>query len=215
MTHENETGPGEAVPSKLEATPAGGGDRPAISPGRRRFVTGVATGSILMTVANRPALAGVCTPSAWVSGNLSPRTDQESCGGRSPGFWKANVQRWPSLYDPGTCKNKGPGTCNKFNDDGTPFHQGVGDGSGPFFGSTFGALTLMQVLWLKGHEDPHQLGAHIVAALLNAVTIPEYGMTEADVVEIWFQLETKGFYEVSGIVMDAEEVVRFIQNTFD
>lgn len=193
-------------------------DQPVASPGRRRFVTGLATGSVLMTVANRPAMAAWCTPSAWVSGNLSrPNGQVKSCGGRSHGFWRTQPKNWPSRYRPGTCKNGGPGTCTDYKGDGTPFHQGVGNGTGPFAGSRFGELTLMQVLWLQGNSDPHKLGGHFVAALLNSITIPNYGLSEATVIDMWFQLETQGFYlpPSGAATMTPEDVAEFLQNTFD
>lgn len=211
----------------VDTTPVEGGSGPSSS--RRRFVAGLATGSILMTVASRPAIAGGggkggggkgdwkkgawCTPSAWVSGNLSNNHSKQNCGGRSPGYWKTDPKRWPSKYKAGSC-NKGKGTCTDYKNDGTGFHQYKG---GPFAGSFFGNKSMMQVLWLQGHSDPHQLGAHIVAAFLNAATIANYGMTRSMVVDIWYQLSTQGFYQPSpgAPVMTAEEVVDFIQNTFD
>lgn len=214
----------------VDTTPVEGGSGPSSS--RRRFVAGLATGSILMTVASRPAIAGGggggkggggkgdwkkgawCTPSAWVSGNLSNNHAKQNCGGRSPGYWKANASRWPSKYKPGSCSSKKGGNCTDYKNDGTAFHQYKG---GPFAGSFFGNKSMMQVLWLQGHSDPHQLGAHIVAAFLNAATIANYGMTRSMVVDIWYQLSTQGFYQPSpgAPVMTAEEVVDFIQNTFD
>jgi hypothetical protein len=207
----------------LDKAPEGGA---APSSSRRRFIAGLATGSIVMTVASRPAIAGGgggkgdwkkgawCTPSAWVSGNLSQNQSRQSCGGRSPGYWKANANRWPSKYKPGSCARGGKGNCSDYKNDGTAFHQYKG---GPFAGSFFGNKSMMQVLWLQGHSDPHKLGAHIVAAFLNASTIANYGMTPSMVVDIWYQLSTRGFYQPSpgAPVMTAEEVVLFIQNTFD
>ncbi|MDX9740595.1 MAG: hypothetical protein RBT81_05405 [Gammaproteobacteria bacterium] len=210
----------------LNAAQAEGGATPSSS--RRRFIAGLATGSIVMTVASRPAIAGGgkggggkgdwkkgawCTPSAWVSGNLSQGDTRQSCGGRSPGYWKANAKRWPSKYKPGSCKSS-KGNCTEYKSDGTAFHQSKG---GPFAGSFFGSKTMMQVLWLQGHSDPYQLGAHIVAAFLNASTIANYGMTPSTVVDMWYQLNTQGFYQPSpgAPMMTAEEVVIFIQNTFD
>jgi hypothetical protein len=199
------------------------------SSSRRRFIAGLATGSILMTVASRPALAGGnggggkgdwkkggwCTPSAWVSGNLSQNQSRESCGGKSPGYWKANANRWPtSKCKPGTCASKKGGNCTDYKNDGTAFHQHRG---GPFAGNFFGDRSMMQVLWLQGHSDPHQLGSHIVAAYLNALTISNYGMTPSMVRDMWYQLSTRGFYQPSpgAPAMTGEEVVQFIQNTFD
>lgn len=191
-----------------------------VSVERRRLIKGVATGSVLMTVANRPAMGAWCTPSAWVSGNLSqPDKLRKTCGGRSPGFWRTRVERWPSRYSPGTCATSTPGTCTSYNDDGTPFHMALINAAGlrgVFYGTTFGTRTLMQVLWLEGSGDPYRLGAHIIAGLLNAATVPDYGMNENMVKEIWRQIEMQGYYQPSvGDPMYPQDVVKFLQNTFD
>ena len=75
---------------------------------------------------------------------------------------------------------------------------------------------MMEVLWSKGHEDPDKLGAHIIAAYLNAKTIPEYGMTPKQVLDMYNQLERRGYYQPggAGAPMSRQEVVMFIQNTF-
>lgn len=72
---------------------------------KRKLLKGAAVAPLLMTIASRPVLAmGICTPSAWVSGNLSDHNKERECGGRSPGYWKTKPGRWPNSYKPGTCK---------------------------------------------------------------------------------------------------------------
>jgi hypothetical protein len=214
---------------------------------RRRILKGAAVvAPLMMTVASRPVLGmgARCTPSAWVSGNLSDhKDDRYSCGGRSPGYWKTNPQRWQGTgCIPGTYggeesrhqsrlrkrswgaksgydeKHNWYGTTKSYNSDGTPFHQfsRLGRHRGIFTGRVYGDKTMMQVLWSKGHEDPYQLGAHIAAAYLNAKTIPEYGMTPKQVLDMYNQLERRGYYQPSsgGAPMSRQEVVMFIQNTF-
>jgi hypothetical protein len=185
---------------------------------RRRFIKGIATGAVLITVASRPAMGAWCTPSAWVSGNLSAHDDADTCGGRSPGYWATQPDRWPPQYRPGTCDDDEHGTCKKYESDGTPFHNITNSAglTGPFYNNgTFKTLTMMQVLWLGGGGDAYQLGAHLCAALLNAATIPNYGMDEATVKEIWRQLATQGYYQPSvGTPMYPQDVVAFIKNTF-
>jgi len=180
---------------------------------RRRFLKGAAATPVIMTVASRPVMGAYCTPSAWVSGNLSdngPKVD--SCGGRSPGFWKARPDKWSRTgYLPGTCKNWSyKSTCKVYKDDGTKFNAVFVSGN-PHYDNK----TLMQVLWLEGYEDPYQLGAHIVAAVLNAASKPNYGMSVADVQKIYSQLAMTGVYQPSvGDPMTAQDIVKFIQNTF-
>jgi hypothetical protein len=184
---------------------------------RRRFLKGAAGAApILMTVASRPVLGAQCTPSAWVSGNLSDHGHTRlSCGGRSPGYWKARPRRWDvTHYRPGTCKEDldyRHSTCTAYKGDGTAFNAVFPAGN-----SYYDGKTLMQVLWLDGGGDPYQLGAHIVAALLNADSIADYGMKPEDVIEIYRQLVTTGMYKPSaGDSLTAQDVVLFIQNTFD
>lgn len=186
---------------------------------KRRLLKGAAVAApLLMTAASKPVMAGICTPSAWVSGNLSDHGQERPCGGKSPGYWKQRPKDWPGIYSPGNCteldnmgmpKEMG---CTVFDDSGTKFHMTSG---GIFDGSYFGGNTLMQVCHLDGTGDPYQLGAHIVAALLNAQTIPNYGMQPSQVIEIYRQLDAHGEYTTStGQKLGAEEVVLFIQNTF-
>ncbi len=187
---------------------------------RRRILKGAAVATpLMMTVASRPVLGAQCTPSAWVSGNLSDHDhDRLSCGGRSPGYWKANPHRWAGTgFNPGTCEETSRfGTCYEYNSDGTPFHRfNRLDRRGVFPGHYYRNKTLMQVLWLRGHQDPYQLGAHIVAALLNAASFPDYGMTVRQVIHMYGQLARRGYFQPStGDPMSPQEVVLFIQNTF-
>lgn len=182
--------------------------------GRRRILKGATVAPLLMTVASRPVLGAQCSPSAWVSGNLSDHGhERDTCGGRSPGYWKTNRHhRWASTgYQPGTPigdeKNDNGTACN-YHEDGTKFHH-------VFAGSQYGNKSMMQVLWLTEGEDRYQLGSHIVAALLNAASIPDYGVSVEDVKEIYRQLELTGYYQTStGETMTPQAVVLFIQNTF-
>ena len=183
---------------------------------RRHLLKGIGVSApLMMTVASRPVLGAQCTPSAWVSGNLSAQAESHSCGGHSPGYWKTDPARWMGTgFTPGTCAEMTrTGVCRAFESDGTAFHQSAG---GVCAGHAFGDRTMMQVLWLRGHMDNYQLGAHIVAALLNAASIPDYGMDQNDVIDMYRQLVNSGYYQPSvGPAMSAQECVRFIHNTFD
>jgi len=180
---------------------------------RRKILKGATVTPLLMTVVSRPVLGAQCSPSAWVSGNLSDHGhERDTCGGRSPGYWQTNRHyRWsPTGYNPGTKEDQdhaGHGQC-PYKSDGTKFHE-------IFAGHRYSDKSLMQVLWLEGHDDKYQLGAHIVAALLNAASMPDYGMSVDNVKEIYRQLEMYGEYRTStGETMTPEAVVMFIQNTF-
>ena len=182
---------------------------------RRRFLKGTAGAApILLTVASRPVLGAQCTPSAWVSGNLSHPDSDKECGGRSPGFWRTKPDRWPLGYNPGTCTDASrKGTCKEWNSDGTAFHVGLSS-SGVFAGTQYGTDTLMQVLWREGHSDMYELGAHLVAALFNAESISSYGMSPAEIIAMANQVLTTGTFTTStGQILSAQDVVLFIQNT--
>jgi len=185
-----------------------------VSDSRRQILKGAAAAPLLMTVISRPVMGAQCSPSAWVSGNLSNQGNEKpTCGGYSPGYWKTNQNdQWAATgYNPGTKKSGGMnnGTACNYNVDGTPFHS-------VFAGSKFGSTSMMHVMWLTSNEDQYQLGSHIVAALLNAASIPDYGMSVADVQDIYQQLDSAGYYQTStGETMTAEAVVMFIQNTFN
>jgi hypothetical protein len=165
------------------------------SQGRRHFLKGsAAVAPVVITVASRPVLGAQCTPSAWVSGNLSDHGNfRTSCGGFNPTYWASSPSLWPAPYKPGT----------KFNDVFT-LGNGYYDGK-----------TLLQVLSLTAGEDPYGLGKNIVAALLNAASVTDYGMDVATVQEIYKQLVLNGIYQPSsGDPMIAQDVVAFIQNTY-
>ena len=87
---------------------------------KRRLLKGAVVAPLLVTVASKPVLAGICTPSAWVSGNLSDHNKERECGGHSPGYWKTKPGQWPGPYKPGTCKAV---SKHEYKGDGTRFHD--------------------------------------------------------------------------------------------
>ncbi|MDZ7803446.1 hypothetical protein [Thiohalophilus sp.] len=138
--------------------------------GRRRLIRGAAATPVIFTLASRPAWGGVCTISVMASDNLSHPGRTDDCRGCTPGYWKQHPDMWPAPYEAGTCvdggnnkKGKGASGCQNYGDDGTKFKH--------VFGMAHPAghnKTMMQVMQLGGGEDPYQLGAHAVAAVLNA-----------------------------------------------
>lgn len=152
----------------------------------RRKLTGAATlgVSAVFTLASRPVWANQCTISGMASGNLSS-PDNIVCAGCTPGYWINHPMNWPAPYLPGTCLEcqvTGSGNkCKAWKNDGTVFP----------FPSTFKdqGKTMMQVLAMTGNEDPYQLGAHAIAALLNsAATYPgnfSFGYLPGDILGLW------------------------------
>jgi len=193
----------------------------------RRKLAGAAIGATaILTLASQPVLAGVCrSPSAAFSGNMSHHGTPITCSGRSPGFWKERPEEWPTTYDPGSCSDQ----CNKVENwsAGTLFHPlFAGDN---FFANIDGdsmtdptSLSMMQVMQMNDGNnswhlsDPDNLGAHIVAALLNA----EAGLTPVlsvpDVTNMWREWESQGYFEpVAGVQWNSKDIVKYIVSTFD
>ncbi len=172
---------------------------------RRKFLIKGASASapIILTVASRPAMGGnFCTPSGFLSGNLSNPDDDDdddhSCNGKSPGYWK---HRFPQKY-------KDVRFSTIF---GGVWHDGHGRPWDP-------DITLYEVLKLKGHDDRHRFGFHSVAVYFNAVYRLDlnYPMRTETVVDIVQQILTLGVYTdpSTGISMDAHEVKHFFEGTY-
>ena len=157
----------------------------SVDESRRRFgKSGLAVSGVLLTLASRPVLGQwACqSPSGFQSGNVSTHGQPTLCEGRTPGYWQAPNKQWPSPYTAGTCTNKKQPSSNDPVDwtGGTPFSDTFSCGmNGAMYKSAClhvknapckptSPLSLMQVLLLGGTNDRYQLGAHIVAALLNA-----------------------------------------------
>lgn len=198
----------------------------------RRRLTGAGLGvSAIFTLASRPVLAAHCTSaSAAVSGNLSQHGTPLTCTGLSPGYWKQHPESWPSPYLPGKCEND----CNKTESwssnsiNATLFHP-------VFYGDKFFAdldsnpitektsLSMMQVLKMNdgsnpwGLEDADNLGAHIVAALLNAASgKTNNALTESNVKTMWQECQMKGYFEpLAGVEWYPPRVVEYIVSTFE
>ncbi len=160
-----------------------GAQHPPMNESRRRFtqVSAVATSAVLMTLASRPVLANQCSISGAMSGNTSqPGAGTVTCVGCTPGFWLNPVGSalW-SPYSPGTClQQAGNGSCKEWDTSGTKFHA-------VFAGSLFGNKTMAEIIQLGGTGDPYQLGAHAVAAMLNATHLQNFGYTGGDIIKMW------------------------------
>jgi hypothetical protein len=211
--------------------PTAAPEQDAINQSRRKL-TGAALGaSAIFTLASRPVLAGQCmTPSAAVSGNLSQHGTPITCSGRTPGYWKTHYApgSWPSPYLPGGC-NGGQNMCNKVQNwsGGTLFHPLF---SGTQFmanldgnpGTPNTSLSMMQVMMLNdgsnpwGLTDPDNLGAHIVAALLNASVVPSLTpvLSAADVINMWNEWASKGYFEpTANVKWNSAQIVDYLKTT--
>jgi hypothetical protein len=203
----------------------------SVDESRRRFgKSGLAASGVILTLASRPVLGcwDCLSPSGFQSGNVSYHGQPPQCEGRTPGYWQAPGKQWPSPYTAGTCTNKKQPSSNDPVDwkNGTPF-------SGTFNCGTNGAmyqscclpvknapckqtspLSLMQVLLLGGKDDRYQLGAHIVAALLNARMGWTDVLTVQAVKDMFNEWAAKGYYEPSaGIKWYGADIVTYLKTT--
>jgi len=167
-------------------TPPEASQNDAIDQSRRKL-TGAALGvSAVFTLASRPVWANQCTISGMASGNLSS-PGGVICAGCTPGYWLNHPMNWPAPYTAGTClecQSTGSGNeCKEWKNDGTPFSL--------FSSTLYPGKSMMQVLAMTGNEDPFQLGAHAIAALLNsAADYPanySYGYLPGDIFALWTQ----------------------------
>lgn len=163
---------------------------------RRRFIRGAgAVIPVVLTVNARSALAATClSPSASASIDLlhsRPNRTQESCSGRTPGYWK---EAWKTH----------------------PTEWGLSGGEGVLFSSVFGSgydgKALKEVMDLKGYEDPYELGAHLCAAYLNYKMgwVPTSVLDLSDLIAMWNGRNT-GYSPISGVVWYGADIVTYLK----
>lgn len=176
--------------------------------GRRRFVRGAGVGvTAIVTLVPRSSLAGSClSPSASASINLlHSRADrmQETCSGKSPGFWKAQNHRNAFNATGADQKRFGDTFWNPSNLSGLSFLQVLENGNGE--NSANGSL-----------RDSAELGSHLVAAWCNwkSRKVPATVLDE-------MKLKAMSEYAISGYeptpgapLWYGSDIVRFIQSTF-
>lgn len=163
--------------------------------GRRRFArSGVAASGIIATLTSGPVLGTVCkSPSGFLSGNLSNHQQATTCMGRSPGYWK-NHNQWP-IQNRNTCKFRSVFTVPE---------------SSPYY-----PITMLNMLTEQGC-DKHNLGMHLVAAYLNYKAGWSPFLTDSRLQSMWNELRMNGYFEpTAGVKWTAEEVVQYIQKTFN
>lgn len=196
---------------------------------RRSFTkSGLVASGVLLTLASRPVLGGGSSgggwecksPSGFLSGNLSQHGTPITCQGRTPGYWGTNTDTshpWPSPYKTGKCINTGKtqyykswSTTNStmFKDSSLGFNCSYSKSS------IYAKYSMMQVILLGGSGDPYQLGAHCVAALLNARMGWTPVLTEAQVRNIFNEYASKGYFEpAAGVKWYPADIVAYLKST--
>lgn len=151
----NKSSTGEAVSQELPEQTE--------SKRRRVLTSAISASALIVTAANQPAWAGDrCTRSALNSANLSGRQTFLGCG-RSAGFWKTNLDKWPSDCSAsqsftaifGSWKYKSPSIV------------------------LFDGKTLGQVIQYSGTSDnnPGNIAKHVVGAYVNAHAFPKSSLS--------------------------------------
>ena len=186
---------------------------PPISTGRRRLIhAGLATGSVVMTVASRPVLGQACTVSTIGSHTALTSHTTTTCVpamGLSPEQWKARADTWPSPYCGVAAQALSyQGVTTR---EPTAYHcptTGLG-------GRVFGSHTMIEVIDItNGGRNLDTLGRYTVAALLNARSGRSPMLPEAVVRNMWNDLINRGYFEpTAGVQWGAAEIVAYIRTT--
>jgi len=182
---------------------------------RRRFMKGgLAAAPVLMTLVSRPVLGAQClSPSAFCSGNVSsPSAGAPVCQGTTPGFWKQpqHFSDWPLGFNPtpttsGSGKRLSTTAATMFHSSSTGFSVGTL--------YNFKGKTLLEVLETTG-GPPADVGRHIGAALLNALTGRNSMPSDAIVRAIWNEYASKGYYEpTAGVQWNHTQICDYLKST--
>jgi hypothetical protein len=207
--------------SEMENTPLAHGladqTKPAVDESRRHFTkSGLAVSGVLLTLASRPVLGAVqCqSPSGFISGNVSATGTPQECSGLSPGYWKNHPEAWPSPYKAGTCSAGCGQASNWTNVDATMFVAAFNCSN---HGLIYAPYTMFEVISSGGGSvDPQELGAHIIAALLNARKLLTPVLTEPQVINMFNEWNLNGYFEpTAGVKWYGEDIVEYIISTFD
>ena len=82
------------------------------------------------------------------------------------------------------------------------------------YGAGYLKYSMMQVILLGGNGDPYQLGAHCVAALLNAKMGWTPVLTEAQVRAMFNDYASYGYYEpTAGVKWYPADIVTYLKST--
>jgi hypothetical protein len=185
---------------------------PAPNPGRRRLMQGgLGSAPLLMTLVSRPVLGQqqCFSPSGFVSMPTSQHGNPIICRGRTPGYWKQtqHFNAWPCPYRPVARKTAPcPGAA-------TPFFKNGGNGGVFTPAGPYASMTFLDVL-NQGSGPPHNVGRHIVAALLNAKAGLSTVVSIPVILGIWTQFATMGFYEpTAGVQWDHNQITAWLEST--
>lgn len=160
---------------------------------RRHFAkASLGLSGVILSLASRPVLGNVVckSPSGFLSGNASTHGPQPVCQGRSPGYWKNHEGNWPIATD-------------------TQFSNVFPAPSS----SVYAKYTLLQLLTPQ-QDDNHNLGMHLVAAYLNAVSGWTPFLTVETIVAMFSEWQSKGTFSPTATVQwTAPDIVVYLKAT--
>lgn len=166
---------------------------------------------VFLAMRHRPVRAAwAChSPSGFSSMSLNTSyqpNEPQFCKGRSPGYWLNHPGEWPAGFNPAL----------KAKDGGTRFVDTFGGGAGHFRVRNPQHLTMMKVLTLNGGQDPQQMGAHFVAAMLNAASGWTDPLAPYTVRDMWQEFIATGAYAPPPGVdsWDAELIKGYFSSTW-
>lgn len=159
---------------------------------RRHFTkSSLAVTGVLATLASRPVLGSqVCkSPSGFLSGNLSTHGAAPICAGRSPGYWKNNTS-WPINRN---TKFSHVFSCNPH--------------------SPYATITMFDLLTHQDF-DTNNLGMHLVAAYLNAVSGWTAFLSVETIKSMFTEWQSQGYFSPTATVhWNAAQIVDYLTQT--
>ena len=162
---------------------------------------GIGSAPVLLTLASRPVLGGVCTQASAVGSLQGSHTAASAtyCSGRSPAAW-VSTKEWPIPYY----------RHNKSGRTATPYHcttTGLG-------GACFASDLMVEVMQYPDDGGLKSLGRYVSAALLNSRSGLTPVLTEAKVRDMWNDYMARQYFEpTAGIRWGAPQIIAYIKST--
>lgn len=160
---------------------------------RRQFAkTSLGLSGVVLSLASRPVLGDVVckSPSGFLSGNASTHGPQPVCQGRSPGYWKNHADSWPIATDT-QFSSVFPATPS----------------------SVYVKYTFLQLLTPQ-QDDAQNLGMHLVAAYLNAISGWTPFLKTETIIAMFAEWQSKGTFSPTATVQwTSAEIVQYLKAT--
>lgn len=172
---------------------------------RRLTKAGIGALGVLSTLESRAGMSPmICkSPSGALSGGLSSHYGPAPvCQGLSPGYWKNHPDAWSiplnTMFADVFYVAGDKTSCTAESKD-----------------KSYLCSTMMNLLDPQGF-DTYKLGMHLVATYLNIRAGKISFLTVEALVNMWFELQTKGYYNpVAGVQWSAEQVKNYLEATHD